>query len=518
MPASPPSESRYITGVERTLVTASAMLATTMVAVDSTIANVALPHMQAGMSASQDQVVWVLTSYLIASAICTPLSGWLAGRFGRKRVMVAATIGFTLASAMCGMAVSLPMMVVARMLQGACGAGLIPLSQAMLLDITPPELQGRAMAIYGTGSMAGPLIGPTLGGFLIDTLNWRWVFFINVPLGILATFGLIAFMRARHDRSPIRFDHFGFIVISMFLASFQLLLDRGPQLDWFDSIEVRIEAAGILFFGWLSGVHMATSPISFLRPRLFTDRNFAVACVISASVGIVSYSAVPMVTVMIQQLMGYPAMLTGIVSSPRGVGTLVSMLAVGRLIGKMDSRIFLLIGLSLSAIGLFMLSRLQLAVGQASLMEAGIFQGLGAGLLMVPLSTMAFSTMAPALRNEGTAMYALTRNMGASLGISYLQMQATWNTAKVQARLVEGIRPDGQVMRFAMPGIDLSSSGTAAQMMGAVSRQATMVAYTDTYWMLCLIALAMMPVVLVLRPPRRPSSNPPVGKPLLKVK
>ena len=504
MPHSATPDPRYLTGLRRFLVTASAMLATTMVAVDSTIANVALPHIQAGMSASQEQVVWVLTSYLIAGAISTPLSAWLAGRFGRKLVMVLAAAGFTLASLACGAAVSLPMLVASRMVQGACGAGLIPLSQAMLLDITPPERHGRAMAIYGTGSMFGPLIGPTLGGFLIDTLNWRWVFLINLPIGILAVTGMVLFMAEQREKTSTRFDMFGFVVISAFLASFQLMLDRGQQMDWLDSIEVRLEGAAMLLFGWLSAVHMATVPNAFIRPRLFLDRNFAVGCIISASIGIISFAAVPMVTVMIQQLMGYPAMLTGIVCSPRGFGTLASMLVVGRLIGKFDTRVFLIIGLALTALGLFLFSGMQLVVGQRRLMVAGLFQGLGSGLMMVPLSSMVFATLPRAFRNEGTALYALTRNMGASLGISFLQTQATWNTARVQSRLVEGLRADNPLLLMHMPGLDLAAPASVAMLLGEVRRQATMVAYTDTYWMLCLISLAMMPVVLAMRPPRRP--------------
>ena len=237
---------------QRLIGSGAALLSSLMVAIDSTIANVALPHMQAAMSASQEQVVWVLTSYLIAMAIFTPLSAWLASRYGRKRVMLLSAVGFTLASVLCGASVGLPMMVAARMLQGACGAGLIPLAQAMLLDTTPPEHHGRAMAIYGTGMMFGPLIGPTLGGFLIETASWRWVFFINVPIGIVAVIGMISFMAEHRDPTPTRFDHFGFAVTSLFLASLQLVLDRGPLLDWLDSVEVRIEVALLALFAYVA--------------------------------------------------------------------------------------------------------------------------------------------------------------------------------------------------------------------------------------------------------------------------
>ena len=360
MSAAPTPTPRYPTGAKRALIIASATMAVMMVAVDSTIANVALTHMQASMSASQDQVVWVLTSYMIASAIATPLSGWMANRFGRKRVMVSSVIGFTLASMFCGLAVSLPMMVAARMLQGLCGAALIPLNQSLLLDISAPEQLGRAMAINGIGIMFGPLIGPTLGGFLVDSLSWRWVFFVNLPIGLVATVGLMLFVTETREKNPQRFDHFGFATLSMFLGSFQLMVDRGPQLDWFDSTEVRLEAASVVLFAWLTGVHMATAANSFVRPRVFADRNFAVGAVLSTATGIISFGYIPMLTMMTQQLLGYSAMQTGLLNSPRGFGTLFAMIAVGRMIGRMDPRIFLMCGLLFTAAGLYMLAGLSL--------------------------------------------------------------------------------------------------------------------------------------------------------------
>ena len=500
MPEGPTLSPRYPTGLRRALIIGSATMAAVMVAVDSTIANVALSHMQSSMSASQDQVVWVLTSYMIASAIATPLSGWMANRFGRKRVMVLAVIGFTLASMLCGMAVSLPMMVAARMLQGVCGAALIPLNQALLLDITPPEQVGRAMAINGIGIMFGPLIGPTLGGFLIDTLNWRWVFFINVPLGIVALAGMVLFMTETNEPST-RFDYFGFASLSLFLGTLQLMLDRGPQLDWLDSREIRVEAAAVALFAWMTVVHMVTAANSFVRPQVFLDRNFSIGCLLGALTGIISFASVPLLTIMIQQSLGYPAMATGLISSPRGFGTLASMLVVGRLIGRYDSRIFLMAGIALNGVGLFMLSRLTLMTGAGPIMSAGLMHGLGSGLIMVPLSTMVFSTLSPVYRNEGTALYALTRTMGNSLGISVIQMQTVHAAARVQSRLMEGVRPDNPMMAMRMPDMDFGSVRSVASMVGLVRQQASMVATVDIFWLLCLVAVGMMPLVLTLRPP-----------------
>ncbi len=474
-----------------------------MVSVDSTIANVALSHMQSSLSASQDQVIWVLTSYMIASAIATPLSGWLANRFGRKQIMVLATIGFTLASMLCGLAVSLPMMVGARMLQGACGAALVPLNQSLLLDVTPPEQLGRAMAINGVGFMFGPLIGPTLGGFLIDALSWRWVFFINLPIGIVALVGLVSFLPETRQGAPVRFDHFGFAALSLFLASLQLLLDRGPQLDWFDSTEVRIEGAAVALFAWATVVHMGTAANSFVRPQLFANRNYAVGCLLGASLGVTIFAGIPIITLMIQQVLGYPAYETGLLSSPRGAGTLVSMMVVGRLLGRNDPRIFMVAGVVLSSLGMYMLSRLSLQTGAAPIVWAGLIQGLGAGLMFVPLTSTTFATLTPEFRNEGTAIYSLTRNISNSLGISWLQMLSMHTAARVQSRLVEGLRPDNPVVALRLPDIDLGAARYVAPLVANVERQAMMLVYTDIYWMLCLLGIAMMPLVLLMRSPRR---------------
>ena len=498
-PASPP---RYPTGSRRALIMAASTTAAMLVTVDSTIANVALTHIQASLSASQDQVVWVLTSYMIATAIGTPLSSWLANRFGRKQVMMAAVLGFTLASMLCGMANSMTAMVGARMLQGACGAALIPLNQSLLLDISPPERVGRAMAISGVGVMIGPVIGPTLGGFLIDSLSWRWVFFINLPIGMLALAGLAAFLPQSGNRSRVPFDHFGFATLSLFLASLQLMLDRGPQLDWFDSPEVWIETTVMVVCAWLTAVHMATTANSFVRPQIFPNRNFALGCLVGGSVGMVSFAGIPILTLMIQQLLGYPALAAGIISLPRGLGTLVGMIVVGQLVVRHDPRIFLLVGLVITAIGMYMHSRMSLMTGSASLLWGGLILGFGAGMMFVPLSTITFSTLSPAFRNEGTALYSLTRNIGNSLGVSFLQMLAMHTATRVQSRLVEPIRPDNPLLAIRLPDMDFAAPGSVMPLMGEIARQALMVAYTDIFWMLCIVAIAMMPLVLALRPPR----------------
>lgn len=498
----------YPDRTRRWLITGSAMLASTMVAIDSTIANVALPHIQSAVSASSEQVIWVLTSYLIASAIATPLSGWLASRFGRKRVMVISVAGFTLASLLCAVANDLPTLVLARTLQGISGAGLVPLSQATLLDINPPENHGKAMAIYALGSMTGPLLGPTLGGWLTDAYSWRWVFLINLPFGILAFLGLTTFLSDVRETRPARFDMFGFAALSIALASFQLMLDRGQTLDWFDSIEVRMWAVLLAVSTYFTAVHMLTRSDTFINGKMFADRNFSAGCLIGMMIGVVGIATIPILTVMMQSLLGYTALETGMIGLPRAMGMVVSMFLVTRLIGRVDTRVILMTGLALTGFSQYLYSKLSLAVDEHTLLVDGVMQGIGTGLLFVPLSTITFSTLASQFRNQGTSMFALGRNIGASLGISLLQRQITHNQALSQSRLAEAVRPDNPMLRWNMPNGDLAANSTIAQLTGLISRQATMLAYVNVFQLLATISFCLLPVVFLMRSPRRGAPRP----------
>lgn len=427
------------------------MLSTMIVTLDSTIANVALPHMQSSLMASSEQITWVITSYLIASAIMTPLSSWLANRFGRKRVMIASALGFTVSSLVCGIATNLPTMIVARLVQGMSGAGLIPLGQATLLDINPPERQGQAMAMAGLGSMLGPLVGPSLGGWLTDTISWRWVFLINIPVGIVTVLAMSASMMEVRESKVGRFDLFGFATLSIFLGAFQLMMDRGQQLDWFDSAEVMVEAAVMALAAWLVGIHMFTARNTFVRAEIFRDRNFVIGSIVSAVVGIVVFATVPIVSIMMQTSLGYTAFHAGMVNVPRSIGTIIGLIIVTRVLGKIDSRILLTLGLLFCAWSLHIASGISLAVDETPLVVSGFLQGFGGGLLIAPLSTLVYSTLPTAFRNEGAAIYSLARAMGNSIGISVLQLLAIRNTAAVNARLREGIRPDNPVIQLGLP-------------------------------------------------------------------
>jgi DHA2 family multidrug resistance protein len=487
----------------RALTTASMMLAAVLVTLDSTIANVALPHIQSSLSASPEQILWVVTSYVIAGAIATPLSGWLAVRFGRKLVMVASIGGFTLTSIACGLSGDLPSLVLFRLLQGASGAAMIPLSQATMLDIYPPEKHAQAMALYGMGAMFGGIIGPTLGGWLSEWMSWRAVFLINVPFGSLACLGLYLFMPTSPAQRTARFDLFGFAALSLFLASLQLIVDRGQQLDWFDSAEICIEAAIVASSAYVFLVHMFTAPAPFLKPALFRDRNLVVGAVIFTATGVQVFGVVPLIGIMLQTLFRYPVMLAGLVLAPRGIATMVGMLVTVRLMERIDTRLLVVLGMVSTAIGFYLMSGLSLESTTSEMVIYGVFLAIGSGMVFVPLSTLTFSTLAADLRDEGAAVSALVRNIGSSVGISLLQVMTLHNAATVEARLDEGVRPDNPVFAWRLPDFDFGQPLAMAGMHGEVARQALMVAYTDAFWLMFLLTVAVLPIILLLRGPRQ---------------
>jgi DHA2 family multidrug resistance protein len=441
----------------------------------------------------------VLTSYLIAGAIMTPLASWLASRFGRKPVMAISAATFTAASLACGLSNGLTMMVVARIIQGIAGAGLIPLGQAIMLDINPPEKQGRAMAIAGIGSMVGPLMGPSLGGWLTDMYSWRWVFLINIPIGILAFIGLYSFLPDIRDRMIGRFDGFGFATVSLFLGIFQLMMDRGQTLDWFDSTEVCIEAGLVIFVGYLAVVHMFTAKGTFVRAELFKDRNFALGCLLSGIFGVVTFGTIPVVTVMMQSELGYSPFHAGLVSLSRGAGTVGGLVVVGVMVGRISPQMLLSMGLAGTAAGLYMYSGVSLDTDEKPLIAAGLVLGVASGMIIAPLSLLVFSTLPASFRNEGSAIFSLARNIGASLGMSAIQTVTVHNTAAVTGRLAEAIRPDNPQLDITAPQIDFAATSSLFTISRQIIRQAAMVATVDTMWLACLTSLASVPLVYLMK-------------------
>ncbi len=492
----------YPPPVQRRLITLFAMAAAIMNVIDTTIANVALPHMQGSTSASREEITWVLTSYIVSAAIFTPLTGWLATRFGRKRLLLVSIIGFTLASGLCGMANTLGQLILFRVLQGMFGSSLMPMGQSTLLDINPPERHGPAMAVFGLAAVTGPLAGPLLGGWLTDNFGWRWVFYINLPIGIMAFIGLSAVMPETVKNKAARLDLAGFALLALALAATQLMLDRGQLLDWFDSTEIKLEAVLAVLGFYLFTVHVSTAKSPFVSPAIFRDRNFMVASLLGFSLGLLIYSAMALIPTMLEDLLGYPTLRVGLVLAPRGIGTLFAMLVVGRLITRVDPRAMVCVGLVISGLSMYLMSRMSLASDNWLVVSSGILQGLGSSSIFVPLTTMAFVTLPARFRNEGSALSTMVRNIGASAGIAIMQALTVRNTAVVQSRLVETVRPDNPLMAMRMPGIDWGSATALDQLQQSIVRQAAMVSYIDSFWALFLVGVLSAPCVFLLRRPK----------------
>jgi MFS transporter, DHA2 family, multidrug resistance protein len=489
----------------RGAITVSIMLATFMQGVDTTIANVALPHMQGSLSASQDQIAWVVTSYIVAAAIMTPLTGWLAGRFGIKYVFLISVAGFTLASALCGAATSLAQLVIYRLLQGVCGAALVPLSQAVLLQINPPHRHAHAMSVWGMGVILGPIIGPALGGWLTDDYNWRWVFYINLPVGVLASIGILIFIHETRHAHREGFDFFGFATLSLAIGALQMMLDRGELKDWFGSTEIWIETtiAGLAFYLFI--VHTATATSrSFLNRDLLKDANCVVGTLMMFLIGMPLYGTMTLLPTMLQDLMNYPVITTGLVTAPRGIGTMIAMFLVARLIGRVDIRLIILTGLLVTVVSMWQMTGFSLYMGMGPIISSGILQGFGLGFVFTPLSTVTFSTLPRSILTQGTAIFSLMRNIGGSIGISIVVALLAQNTQIVHSRLVEHLRPDNplaQAPYLALPFSLTAPSGVAA-LNAEATRQAAMVAYIDDFKLMMTMVIIGLPLLMLLRKPR----------------
>jgi len=494
-----------ITPLRRTLLTVCVMMATIMQALDTTIANVALPYMQGSLSTTQDQVNWVLTSYIVAAAIMTSPLGWTAMRFGRKKLFIVCAAGFTLASMLCGIAQSIEQMVGFRLLQGVFGAALVPLSQAVMLDVYPPEKRGSAMAIWGMGVMLGPIMGPTLGGWLTDSYSWRWVFFVNLPFGILTVLGLGVFLDETPTRKDVPFSWFGFLTLSLGIGALQMMLDRGQENNWFESNEIIIEAVlsvcGFYFF--LSDA--LTSERPFIPLRIFRDWNFSVALVFMFVIGIILLATMALVTPYIQNLMGYPVLASGYLLGTRGVGTFFAMMLVGRLSGKVDPRLMVGAGLTLATLTLYLMVGWTPDTPARTIAIDSIGQGVGLGLVFVPLNTIAFATLSPAVRTDGAALWTLIRNLGSSVGISLVIAKLTGDITKFHSQLADFINPfnDG----FRMPDVvgKMTTAGRGLGMIeGMLTQQAATLAYSNAFLVMTFVSLSAFPLLALIRKTKAP--------------
>jgi MFS transporter, DHA2 family, multidrug resistance protein len=485
-------------------ITGALMLATLMYTLDSTIANVALPHMQGSLSASQDEITWVLTFYILSTAVMTPLAGWLAQKIGRKRMLTYSIIGFTVASMLCGVAQNVPQMVFFRVLQGLAGASLMPLSQSVMLDIFPMAMIPRVMSIWSAAVIMGPIAGPTLGGWITEHLDWRWVFFINLPVGILATLGVFNFM----DRDPggreRPFDFIGFGALIAFIVGLQVMLDRGPGRDWFDSKEIWIEAAIALAGLWVFVVQTATAEHPFFHRDLAKDANFIGTTIFGFFVGILLFSTTALLPSFMQNLLGYSATQAGIASVTRGLGSLVSFLLVPTVMARLGPRTSLVSGLVLCVTGLWMMGGFNLEMTSGPILTSGFIQGFGVGLLFSPLSTLAYVTLDQSHRVEGTIVSTMARSLGSSVGISIVLAAVLRNSAGAHSELAARIDPSNPLLGSLLPGLmDPRTENGLRLLNGEITRQSAMLGYVNIFMWMALVTCVIVPAVLLLKPARK---------------
>lgn len=508
LPAPPSDEPRLAVG-NQPLLLVGIMAASLLQILDTTIANVAIPHMQSSLGATADSVTWVLTSYIIASAVAMPITGWLADRVGARRLFIWSVAGFIFTSMLCGMAQNLEEMVVFRAAQGVAGAFIPPLSQSFMLDTSKPSRHPQVMAIWGIGIMLGPILGPILGGWLTESASWRWVFYVNLPIGLLSLAILVAELPQRPGARR-RFDMTGFALLGLALAAFQLMLDRGNHLDWFDSGEIWLYAFVALSGGWMVVIHFATAKNPLFATSLFADRNFAIGLMFMIVVGVVLFANMALMPPLLQHLFGYDVIDTGLVLMPRGIGVLISMQISGLLIRRgVDPRMIVAAGFAIAAFSQWQMAQWSLAADTWQFASDGLVQGLGLGLIFIPVNVTSFSTLPPQLRTDGSSLLNLARSLGASVGISITTILLAANIQRGHEEI--GARADpGSLASIDLATIDRyqSAADVALRMLdNEVNRQAAMVAYVDDFWLMMWLALAAVPLALFMRPAAPPAGH-----------
>jgi DHA2 family multidrug resistance protein len=500
MTAAAGSASGLTPSMQRMLITVCVMLATIMQVLDITIANVSLPYMQGSLSATIDQVSWVLTSYVVAAAVMTAPVGWLAARFGVKTLLITCVVGFTVASMLCGIAQSIEEIVAFRIVQGMFGAALVPLSQSVMLQAYPPEMRGWAMSLWGMGVMIGPIMGPILGGWLTEYYTWRWIFFIYLPVGIITVLGLLAFMHETPGNRHLSFDWFGFVALSIGIGALQLMLDRGEQLGWFDSNEIvltaMISAAGFYFFI----AHSLTTDNPFISIEIFRDRNFIIGLIFMFMCGVLLVASMALMAPLLQNVMGYPIIDAGLLLATRGGGMAVAMLTAGRLMRRIDPRLLLTVGLTCCTVSLYFSIGFSPDTPTRTVVWVSMLQGYGLGLLFVPLNTVSLSSLRPQLLTQGTAMWTLIRNLGGSIGVSIVIANLTNKTILMHARLAESVTPFNQAL--ADPSAAMLNPNTdmgRALLEQMMTQQATIIAYNNDFKLMMAMTLLAFPLILLIR-------------------
>jgi len=498
-----PDDIPHLETGNRGLLIAGIMLASVLQLIDATIANVAIPYMRTSLGAAPDTITWVLTSYIIAAAVFLPITGWLADRFGSRRLLIGSTVCFVLASALCGTAQSLSDMVIYRAIQGVAGAFILPLGQAAMLDITPRSKHTQMMGLWGAGVVLGPIIGPVLGGYLTEYWNWRWVFFVNLPIGAIAIAILLAELPSRPIRKR-RFDLLGFAFIGIGLASLQLLLDRGPHVDWFASGESWIYLLTAISCAWMVVVHLSTGEHPLFERAIFRDRNMVVAMLFLLVVGFAMFAAMALLPPLLQGLLGYDAVDSGIMLMARGIGVIVSMQVATQLMrAGMDTRAMVALGFVGTAYSFYLMSGWSLSVGASEVFWSGIVQGLGIGLVFIPLNTLAFATLPPHFRTDASSLTNLSRTVGSSVGIAIMAYLLARNTQVAHSDITGTLHlPEGSVLDWNTIDRYQDFGDAALRMLDTeVNRQAAMIAFVDDFYVMMWLSLAIIPLVLFLRKP-----------------
>jgi MFS transporter, DHA2 family, multidrug resistance protein len=489
-----------LTSAQRSAILFTLTMVTMLYAMTVTIANVALPKMQGSLSATQDQIAWVVTFNIVATAVATPLAGWLAARMGRRKLMICAVILFAIASVACGTANSVEELVFYRIIQGASGAPLVPLSQAIVVDTYPKEKHASATAIFGIGVMLGPIVAPTIGGYVSEAYSWRWVFFMILPFTLVALAGVLAFIHDRRAPVKISLDWTGFIALAVAIASFQLMLDRGERNDWFDSTETIIEAALVVVALYIFIVHTVTTDKPFLNPVMLKDRNYAVGLLIVLAFGMLNFTPITILPSLLQQLRGYPDSVIGLVLSARGVGTLIGF-TVMAFAGKIDPRYPLTLGFLCQVIAGYSMWQFDINLTIMDVLWTAWLQGLGVGLMWVPLSMITFATLNPKYVPDGMALFHLLRNIGSSIHIS-LSIALVIHTSRMNySEIREQVTPFNR--NFQVPAVkDVWNTETMqglANISTEIGRQATMIGYLNSFAFFAVTAAVAMPLVLLIK-------------------
>ncbi len=487
-------------GVSRGLISITVMLTTIMVILDMTIVNVALPDMMGALGATSDQITWVLTSYIVVEAIMIPLTGFFAMRMGRKRLMLISVGGFLLASALCGQADSLLEMVVFRIFQGAFGASVVPISQSVMVDIFPRQERGKAMALWGVGIMLGPVLGPTLGGYITEHMGWRWVFYINLPVGIINLVLVWALLQYERQQK-VRADWLGALMMIVGIGSLQLMLDRGNQENWFDATSIRwlavLATVGLIAFVLRSLRHQD----AIVKLQLLRDRNLATACFMMFAFGLGLFGTIALQPLMLENLFHYTAQTTGLVMAPRGLASATGMLLVSRLINRVDLRLIILCGFALSAIGTWRFSQLSLQAAEINFIWPGVIQGLGMGMIFVPLSTLAYETLQRSETSQAAGIFNLARTIGSSVGISVATAILSHAGHMSVNGLSRHITENNSAVQhwLELQHLQLPSARGVAALAAEVQHQASMIAFSDTFLVVMWSFVFLTPLLLLIR-------------------